>query len=375
MKIITAMNNPELNEELKKEKNIEIICKDIFYKEGILEILENEINLDYIFINYELPGEIKLNNLIEKIMEKNEKIKIIILIKKESKNNLYKIKKEKITKNNLEIIKDIKNKNIIRIFYNEKLNLIELKNYNKNNDEKIENIEIKNKENKKIIFMGENQVGKSMTITMLTKNLENKNKKVLIIEMNKKEHDLLFLFGKNNKLIHKKIKLKNKYKIKNNNYYNKKNNLNIIKKLIIKLNKNTDYLFNNKLINFKKIKKLEKYYNYIFIEINLNNKNIKNKKIINNINKKILIINPNLINIKNTLNKIEKNKINKFKVIINNYNNYSIDEKVIKNIFKGNKVIGKINYKKEYDSLINNNFKIPENNLKNIMKDFNYIEI
>ena len=44
MKIITAMNNPELNEELKKEKNIEIICKDIFYKEGILEILENEIN-------------------------------------------------------------------------------------------------------------------------------------------------------------------------------------------------------------------------------------------------------------------------------------------------------------------------------------------
>ena len=375
MKIITAMNNPELNEELKKEKNIEIICKDIFYKEGILEILENEINLDYIFINYELPGEIKLNNLIEKIMEKNEKIKIIILIKKESKNNLYKIKKEKITKNNLEIIKDIKNKNIIRIFYNEKLNLIELKNYNKNNDEKIENIEIKNKENKKIIFMGENQVGKSMTITILTKNLENKNKKVLIIEMNKKEHDLLFLFGKNNKLIHKKIKLKNKYKIKNNNYYNKKNNLNIIKKLIIKLNKNTDYLFNNKLINFKKIKKLEKYYNYIFIEINLNNKNIKNKKIINNINKKILIINPNLINIKNTLNKIEKNKINKFKVIINNYNNYSIDEKVIKNIFKGNKVIGKINYKKEYDSLINNNFKIPENNLKNIMKDFNYIEI
>ena len=375
MKIITAMNNPELNEELKKEKNIEIICKDIFYKEGILEILENEINIDYIFINYELPGEIKLNNLIEKIIEKNEKIKIIILIKKESKNNLYKIKKEKITKNNLEIIKDIKNKNIIRIFYNEKLNLIELKNYNKNNDEKIENIEIKNKENKKIIFMGENQVGKSMTIAMLTKNLENKNKKILIIEMNKKEHDLLFLFGKNNKLIHKKIKLKNKYKIKNNNYYNKKNNLNIIKKLIIKLNKNTDYLFNNKLINFKKIKKLEKYYNYIFIEINLNNKNIKNKNIINNINKKILIINPNLINIKNILNKIEKNKINKFKVIINNYNNYSIDEKVIKNIFKGNKVIGKINYKKEYDSLINNNFKIPENNLKNIMKDFNYIEI
>ena len=80
MKIITAINNPKLNDELKNEKNIEIICKDIFYKEGILEILENEINIDYIIINSQLEGEIKLNKLIEKIIEKNEKIKIIILI-------------------------------------------------------------------------------------------------------------------------------------------------------------------------------------------------------------------------------------------------------------------------------------------------------
>ena len=127
IKIITAMNNPKINDELKNEKNIELICKDIFYKEGILEILENEININYIIINSELPGEIKLNNLIEKILEKNEKIKIIILIKKEDKNNFYKIKKEK---NNIEIIKDIKNKNIIRVFYNEEINLEKLKNYN-----------------------------------------------------------------------------------------------------------------------------------------------------------------------------------------------------------------------------------------------------
>ncbi len=78
MKIITAINNPKLNDELKNEKNIEIICKDIFYKEGILEILENEINIDYIIINSQLEGEIKLNKLIEKIIEKNEKIKILL---------------------------------------------------------------------------------------------------------------------------------------------------------------------------------------------------------------------------------------------------------------------------------------------------------
>ena len=64
MKIITAINNPKLNDELKNEKNIEIICKDIFYKEGILEILENEINIDYIIINSQLEGEIKCGIVI-----------------------------------------------------------------------------------------------------------------------------------------------------------------------------------------------------------------------------------------------------------------------------------------------------------------------
>ena len=29
-KIMTAMNNPNLNKELKSENNIELICKDIY---------------------------------------------------------------------------------------------------------------------------------------------------------------------------------------------------------------------------------------------------------------------------------------------------------------------------------------------------------
>ena len=36
-KIITAMNNSKVNEELTKEKNVEVIGKNIQYKEGILE--------------------------------------------------------------------------------------------------------------------------------------------------------------------------------------------------------------------------------------------------------------------------------------------------------------------------------------------------
>ena len=382
IKIITAMNNPKINEELKKEKNVELICKDIFYKEGILEILEKEININYIIINSELPGEIKLNNLIEKIIEKNEKIKIIILIKKENKN-LYKIKNEKNnlknnTKNNIEIIQDIKNKNIIKIFYNNEIKIEELKKYNKIKNNNENNTEKNNKEikNKTIIFLGERQVGKSITILGITKALEKNNKKILIIELNKKESDLIFIFLKNKKIINLKMKKQKikKYKKINKKYFYK-NNIKIIQKLIININKNIDIISYKKLINLNIIKKLEKNYDYIFIEINSEKNNLKNKKIIKKINEKILIIRPNILGIKNTKKIIEKNKINNYKIIINNYNNYSINKEIIKNIFKEEQIIGKIKYNQEFDEIINNNLKINKENIKKIIKEYKTINI
>ena len=82
-KIITAINNPKLNEELKKEKNFEVIGKDIQYKEAILELLEQNNKIDLIILSEEIPGEIKLEKLIEKIKMINEKIKIIFILEKE----------------------------------------------------------------------------------------------------------------------------------------------------------------------------------------------------------------------------------------------------------------------------------------------------
>ena len=383
IKIITAMNNPKINDELKNEKNIELICKDIFYKEGILEILENEININYIIINSELPGEIKLNNLIEKILEKNEKIKIIILIKKENKNNFYKIKNDKkdIKNNNIEIIKDIKNKNIIRIFYKNEIKIEQLKKYNqiKNNNENNKEPNNKKIKNKTIIFFGERQVGKSIIILGITKSLEKNNKKILLIELNKKESDLLFMLSKNEnnrentnlKIKEQKIK---KYKKTNKNYFYKKN-IKIIQNLIVNINKNTGIISYKKIINLNIIKKLEKKYDYIFIEIDSEKNNFKNKKLIKNIDKIILIIRSNILGIKNAKKIIDKNEINRYKIIINNYNNYSIDKNIIKNIFKENKIISKIKYNQEYDEIINNNFKISKENKKKLIKEFQILNI
>ena len=98
-KIITAMNQYNVNNELKNKENIEVIGKNIQYKEGILELLENNTNIDYIILEDNLSGEIKTEELIVKILEKNKKIKIIIINNKKEKNNY-------------------KNKNLINLFIN-----------------------------------------------------------------------------------------------------------------------------------------------------------------------------------------------------------------------------------------------------------------
>ena len=64
IKIITAVNNPNLHDELKNENNIKIIGRDIQYREGVLELLENDVEINYIIIDEKIPGEIELNKLI-----------------------------------------------------------------------------------------------------------------------------------------------------------------------------------------------------------------------------------------------------------------------------------------------------------------------
>lgn len=361
-KIITAINNPELNKELKRENNIELMCKDIQYKEGILEMLEENVTVDYIIIDEKLPGEINIEELIEKIIEINEKIKIIIAIKKENeKNNNY------------------NNKNIITIIYENKINLNKLKNYKKDTKE-INVKKIKKEKNNKIInktkiisLLGEQKVGKTMTMLNIAYLLKDKDYKILIIELNKESSDIKTILKFNKKKNKKrKIKIKNKYLIIKGKFNKKYINNKIIKKMIFKINKNIDMISYNKLIKYNNIEKIKNNYNFILIEINYKK---LNRKILNNSNKNILIINPNLIGIKNSKKIIEKFNKNKIEILINNYNKFSIEENILKKIFSKNRIIGKIKYKQEYEMFINRNFrgkffstKIHKQEIENIIK-------
>ena len=44
IKVLTAIGNENLNDALKKEKEIEVLQNDIFYKEGVIEFLEKNYN-------------------------------------------------------------------------------------------------------------------------------------------------------------------------------------------------------------------------------------------------------------------------------------------------------------------------------------------
>lgn len=306
--IITAINNKKIYNELQNNNNIKIISKDIQYKEGILEILEKNQKINFIILKENLPGQIKNIELINKIKIINSKIKLIFILNK--KDNI----KEKYFKNN----------NIKYIYYSE-INIKKI-------------LEIINIENKIISILGSSGGGKTINLLLMSRLL-SENKKILIIEENK---SIINLF-KNRKINQEIIEIKNNMFLLDINSLNLKDNL---------TNK-----INYKLI-INKINFIKNNYDYIFIEISNLYKYKLYEKVIN---KNIFILNSNLLEI----NKNQKiinyllNKNNRINVILNNYNQNSISEKILKNIFNNKiKIIGKFKNNKNYNLIINNNFNI-----------------
>ena len=214
-KAITAIENKKLLKNIKKNNNLKFIYKNIQYREAIIEILKKEKDIEIIFISEDIPGEISIEELINEIKLINKKIEIIFFLNKKDKNKEEKLKKIKVNK----------------IYYIKKIN-----NKFKNNK--------KNIKNKIIAIYGEPQSGKTTIANLLLIYLIKNDKKILLLNLNKKiEKTYLDLLKK-----------------ENINYNNKERK--------IKLNKNISFYFNvvqipkkTKLINKKNIvKNLIKYY-------------------------------------------------------------------------------------------------------------------
>ena len=335
-KILTAINNPNLNKKLSDQEFIEIPYKDIQYKEAILEILNKDNYFDIIIINEQLPGEINFIELIKKINKINKKIKIIIILEKEDEikeselkkiniNNIYynnkitleyliKIIKEKEINKEEELKKEINElKQIIKM--NEIKNIKNMPNNNKKFFSKnkifyykelfkkpillIKNIKYKQKEinikeickGRVINVVGYKASGKSVITLMLAKVLSDKNYRILIINFSSEEinfYSYMFNYSKGDT---------KKFYIKKKHFYRKSKSINFQKsnKINIKNLKLKKEILKNKIYKFKNFYNIEKNINNILknynknIEIKYLNKIIKYLK--NNFNYIFLEIN------------------------------------------------------------------------------------
>ena len=316
MKIITAIENKKINEQLKNINNIKILNSDIQYKEGVLEYLEKNNNLDLIILKENLPGQINLLYLINEIKKINNKIKIIILL-----NNNYFEKYEKIKNVEYVFLEKININSILKLLNIEK-NIINKKTYN----------------TKIINVTGNNGAGKTTITAILLKILVKEKNKILLIDEDENKI-LTKIFFKNN---YKKI---NNELIKLNNY-------------IYFLNYN--YLINNKINIFNYIKKIKNKFNIILID----NKNNKFNNYDTIATKNLYLLEANMFELEKAKKQIKYNNI---ELIINKYNINSIDKNIIEKILN-KKILLNINYNKNINLFINKNLNLNYINKKIILK-------
>lgn len=384
-KIITALAEPQLNNELKEEKDFIVIGKDIQYQEGVIEILETEKEVDFLIISEALPGNEKIENLIEKIKQINNEVNIVIILenkKEELEKNLYSKNVYLILYNKIEIkeiIKLIKNK---KEDENEKIKkeindlkkiIIEQNSKNKQNKkQKIKEVKELNSQKEIICILGSGGVGKSIFTVNLAKSLIYSKKKILIIDFDILNNSLHTILGV------KKYSEKISKKIKENNLIKDKIGL---KELKIKINKRIDLISGINLLFDSKYKinniqfnnlfnDVKKFYDVIIIDTSSECFFNYTKDIIKKSNINIFIVEPNLLEIQKSKNilkiykeewNIDNNKIN---ILFNKFNKNSIDINILKIIFSEYNIIGKIDINNKYNLIINKNANKIDKNIK-----------
>lgn len=367
--ILTALGNIEQYQELKNS-NINIIANDIQYKEGILEYLNESIDISYLILNENLPGQISIKELIEKIKEKNNRIKIILITQQNSET--------------VRVYKKINQYNIFEIISTINEGDPYIKQYISEN--------VKTKKSGEILtILGTNGIGKSLFTVTFAQSI--KDKKILIIDFDLLKSDLYILLGV------KKIKreVQKIEEIKNKKISRKKDNVinyNLtdttkseydINNNIIQTKYKIDFITGENLLSdflkyqeidfiIEEIKRMKEQYDLIIIDTSNNYLYESIKKLINISDQSIIISGANVLEIRKTKELLEKYKDwnierKKINIIFNKYTKECIDDQILKNIFREYKIIGKINLNEYYDRAINtNNIRIKE-----IQKELNQI--
>ncbi len=352
-RIITAIGNTDINEKLNCQE-IKVLCGDIIYKEGVIEYLEENSNVDFIVLNDELTGSITTEELIENVKNINNKIRIIVITNRhDDKLKVYR---------KIETADFTKIKNII---------------LNKNSVFNMKTIPINNffdfqtKDGKVVGILGSNGIGKTIFSLILAHSI--KNKKILIMDLDILNDSMINLLG-----IRKKAE-----QIKNNNLSYSENIG--VSDFIVKIEKNIDYLlsmnlfFNTKLqVSSKRIRNIinnmKTQYDYIIVDTSTSAFLEYTKEIIKIADENIFISGANMLEIRKSQKLLELfiNECNtqkeKIKIIFNKFTKNSIDDEILKEIFDDYDIIGKIKLSDYYDLAINKN-KINKDQIEKETKD------
>lgn len=393
-KIMTAIGNQDLNQKLKQECSFEVTAEDIPYKEGIIEVLENK-QVDFLILSELLPGEIELKELIEKIKRDNPKIQIILFLEKQNQeleNYLYAKGIYAIFYDNqieisriIELMKEeSENKQLKReleelkqLVIEKENNKLKIREFLQIKNEKMKNRklltighlkkeEMPNKQGKSqvICISGTSGVGKSIFSVNLAKAFMGDKSKVLIIDFDVLNNSLHTILGI------KKYPEKVVNKIKNNSLLKPLQ----VEELIMKINSTIDLIAGISLLfdgqyQISKVKiktilsKLKEKYDAIIIDTSSECFLDYTKEIMRNSNVNIFMVEPNLLEIKKA-KKLLNIYINQwgisqsdFYILFNKYNENSIDSSILKNVFSGFTILGKLSNSSQYNLLIDKNDK------------------
>lgn len=309
-RIITALLNNQVNSELTKEENIQVIEKDLLYQDAVIETIESNENIDYLLLNENLPGE-NLNEFINKI-EKLQPIKIILFVDKIKKEqNQFQTQIYKIYENGEVTLEEIKK-------------IIKEENYTYELEQEIRTlkriIEEKNKEKEKSIL--------NKLIKIEKEKEYQKQGKVISVAGFGSFFKTRFIIDLINGIKNKQVILINMDILD----YEKEDILKTALKDNIKIERASKILFhNNKMITkdelAKKINQYKKQYDYIIVNNSAECFFELNKSILNEADKILFVIEKNIkdIKISNNLLKIYENNwkvdTTKIDIVLNNIKN------------------------------------------------------
>lgn len=369
MKILVALDNEKILNDLKKEYSSKVHSYDINYMEGVLEYIKIYNKEDIVLITKDnLIGNLTKEKYLKEIKDIKPNIKVILFVSKIDlkykefllSNEIFNIiesdsinleqLKECIETNNKIIYKNLDNSN--SNIKNE-LNIIKNKKINSNNYGKI------------ISVYGTSGAGKSYVANKLSKDISNVSKTVLLdFDLENSSQDILSnLEGTGDSLNYIIDEL------------NKKRNINkVINEVIYKKDKLSYITNNTSIYNYqnkfntshysKLYNELKKDFSHIVVDLSSSIfVDVVNYSLVNS-DYIVFVLNPNYISIRQTIKYMEllKHTINidvkKIILVVNKVRKDSLDEHQIKSIIGDLDIALKINFNNDLEGVINgSNYK------------------